>query len=69
MAIIRAIIAMAHILGLSVIAEGVESEKQLSVLLSLGCDGIQGDYFCKPAAADYILELFNSDKMILIPEI
>jgi EAL domain-containing protein (putative c-di-GMP-specific phosphodiesterase class I) len=68
-AIIRAIIAMAHILGLEVIAVGVENEGELSSLLSLGCDAIQGHYFCGPVSANRILELFNTDQMVLIPEL
>ena len=41
-AIIRAIIAMAHSLKVAVVAEGVETEAQLAVLASLGCDEFQG---------------------------
>jgi len=41
-AIIQAILAMAHSLGLSVVAEGVETAAQLGSLLALGCDEYQG---------------------------
>jgi diguanylate cyclase (GGDEF)-like protein/PAS domain S-box-containing protein len=41
-AIIQAILAMAHSLGLSVVAEGVETEAQLEALRLLGCDEYQG---------------------------
>ena len=45
MAIAQAVIAMAHSLRLKVVAEGVESEAQLSFLRGEGCDEIQGYYF------------------------
>lgn len=47
-AIVRAIIAMAHTLGMRVIAEGVENESQLRVLRQMGCDIAQGYYFSEP---------------------
>lgn len=50
-AICRAIIAMAHGLGVKVIAEGVENEAQLQVLRAEGCDEAQGYYFHRPEPA------------------
>jgi diguanylate cyclase (GGDEF)-like protein/PAS domain S-box-containing protein len=44
-AIARAIIAMAHGLGLKVIAEGVETQGQFNYLRAQGCDGMQGLHF------------------------
>lgn len=46
--IVRTIIALAHDLGLSVIAEGVENEDQLQFLLAHKCDSIQGFLFSRP---------------------
>jgi diguanylate cyclase (GGDEF)-like protein/PAS domain S-box-containing protein len=52
--IVRAIIAMAHSLQLEVLAEGVEDERQRSILLAEGCDQAQGYLFGRPmAAADF----------------
>ena len=46
--IIRAVIGMAHNLGLKVVAEGVENEAQLSFLVANGCDEMQGFYYSPP---------------------
>ncbi|MDO8350159.1 MAG: EAL domain-containing protein, partial [Gallionella sp.] len=46
--IVRTMVGMAQNLGLDVIAEGVETEAQLSLLKSFGCPGYQGYLFSKP---------------------
>jgi diguanylate cyclase (GGDEF)-like protein/PAS domain S-box-containing protein len=50
-AITSAIIEMGHALGLEVVAEGVEEEVQLEVLVELGCDRAQGFLFSRPVPA------------------
>ncbi|MGA2992373.1 MAG: EAL domain-containing protein, partial [Candidatus Korobacteraceae bacterium] len=53
-AIVRAIVAMANSLGLQVIAEGVETEDQLSAVAKLGCQFVQGYVFSQPLAIEAI---------------
>lgn len=50
-AIITAILAMGRSLGLSVVAEGVETSAQLAFLVDRACDFVQGYYFAKPMPA------------------
>jgi EAL domain-containing protein (putative c-di-GMP-specific phosphodiesterase class I) len=50
--IIGAVVELAHALGLSAVAEGVETELQLSELKELGCDGAQGYLFGRPLPED-----------------
>ena len=56
-AIVSAIIAIAHSLGLEVVAEGVETPEQLAFLRSLGCDAAQGYYFSRPVPPEEFAEL------------
>jgi len=54
--LVNTIIAMAHSLGLKVVAEGVETQEQLTLLDDLGCDLVQGYYFSKPLPAKQLLD-------------
>lgn len=51
LALCRAIIAMAHALGIRVVAEGVESQQQAQLLAGIGCDFGQGYWFSRPIPA------------------
>ncbi len=46
--IVKAVIDLAHTLGLEVVAEGVETEDELRILKDLDCDMAQGFYFARP---------------------
>ncbi|MBA6347969.1 EAL domain-containing protein [Colwellia sp. BRX8-9] len=50
--IVRTIIAMAHSLDINVVVEGVETEEQRQVLLTIGCSHFQGYLFSKPVHID-----------------
>lgn len=60
--IVKTIIALAHSLGLDVVAEGIETQEQLNRLRELGCEYGQGFFFSKPLdveAAGELLASFN----------
>jgi EAL domain-containing protein (putative c-di-GMP-specific phosphodiesterase class I) len=56
-AVVAAIIAMGHSLGLEVVAEGVETDEQLAYLIACGCDQVQGFIFSAPMPPDRFAEL------------
>lgn len=58
----EAIIAMAHKLGLKVIAEGVETEQQLQLLMNCDCDYAQGFLFAQPMPAENFDRLLATDR-------
>lgn len=53
--LVKATIAMAHSLGLKVVAEGVETKEQSALLSLLACDYLQGYYFSKPIPSKQFL--------------
>ncbi len=57
--IVSAVINLAHALGLKVVAEGVETERQLEVLSRLSCDYAQGYLFSRPVPASDLLKGFG----------
>jgi EAL domain-containing protein (putative c-di-GMP-specific phosphodiesterase class I)/GGDEF domain-containing protein len=59
-AIAKTIVAMAKALDLSTVAEGVETEAQLELLKTLGCDEIQGFFFSRPLPADDFLAYYRA---------
>jgi diguanylate cyclase (GGDEF)-like protein/PAS domain S-box-containing protein len=58
--IVRSIIDLAHNLSVKVVAEGVEDEKTLDLLVEYGCDAAQGYFFSRPVAGDRIVEWLES---------
>ena len=68
-ATIRAILSLARELGIEIIAEGVESEEQRSLLISINsATNAQGFYFSKPVAADQALALLKDGSIHPIKE-
>ncbi|MBK4737743.1 bifunctional diguanylate cyclase/phosphodiesterase [Noviherbaspirillum pedocola] len=55
----RAIVSMAHAIGMQVVAEGVESREQLQSLIALDCDQMQGYFLGKPAPAEQMPALME----------
>jgi diguanylate cyclase (GGDEF)-like protein len=58
-AFFRAIVSMAHVLDMSVVAEGVETEEELRLLRELACDEVQGYYISRPLPADAMVALMR----------
>lgn len=57
--IVHSIIGMAHEIGIKTVAEGVETEEQVSFLRQSGCDYIQGYYYSKPLPEEEFVEFLE----------
>jgi len=71
-AIVRGIVALAHNLGLHVVAEGIETRAQLALLRSIGCAYGQGYLFAAPAAAgelEPVLDAWDPARFVGTPPI
>ncbi len=58
-AIVEAVVTLAHALGLTVTAEGIETSRQLQALRELGCDLGQGYYFARPQPGEIVRALVH----------
>lgn len=64
MGILEAVTRMANIMGLRMIAEGVETEDQINYLLNMGCIYGQGYFFYKPLPVEEIKILLNDENNV-----
>jgi len=58
--IVKAVISLAHDLGLTVVAEGIETHHQLAHIRAYRCEEYQGYYCSKPVSADDFLQLIDA---------
>jgi EAL domain-containing protein (putative c-di-GMP-specific phosphodiesterase class I) len=65
-AIVRAVIGLGHGLGITLVAEGVETQEQLEFLAAEGCDQMQGYYLGKPAPIAQHAGLLAGDALAAI---
>jgi diguanylate cyclase (GGDEF)-like protein/PAS domain S-box-containing protein len=62
-AVLRSIIALAHDLGMEVVAEGAETDSDAVELSQLGCEYAQGNYFGEPMSADDAKALLQDERV------
>jgi len=61
--IIKTIIAMGHSLGMKIVAEGIETEEQLDLLIGFGADEGQGYYFSRPVPEDEFTRFLKEESI------
>lgn len=61
-AIVRAIFAMGHSLGMKIVAEGVETQAHLDFLKAQGCDAIQGFLISRPVPAEVLTAMLEKQR-------
>jgi EAL domain-containing protein (putative c-di-GMP-specific phosphodiesterase class I) len=59
LAIVDAVVRLAHALNLNVVAEGIETEAQRSAIQTTGCNQMQGYYFSKPVSQAELFEIYH----------
>ena len=68
--IVSAVVEMSHVLGMTVVAEGVETAEQHSEVETIGCESCQGYYFARPMPAEDLETLMQgstSDGELRLP--
>ena len=62
-AIVRAIVSLGHSLNLEIVAEGVETIEQATLLRTEGCDEVQGFYFAVPMESEELIAFVRENRM------
>ena len=62
-AIVTAVITLAHQIGMTVVAEGVEQPHQQTAITKLGCDMAQGHLFARPMPADVVADFLQTQAL------
>jgi len=64
-AIVQAIVAMARALKVKVVAEGVETQEQMELLRTYGCDMMQGFLFSKAVSSEDLTKMLQERKQLV----
>ena len=63
-AIVRSVVSLSRELGMTVVAEGVETVEQLEQVRRLGCDEVQGYYYAPPLRADEVARMVRTSRRV-----